>query len=633
MTWNRVWAVALAGCLVAAADAEWIPRGPYGGDAEIVRTVPRQPGLVIAGTRKGLLYQSTDGGASWANRHFPPQLAGVLHALEVDPRHGGVWYAGMEGDHAVFSGLYRTTDGGAAWTQLPALRGKAVWSIAVWSANPDIVAAGTSEGVFLSTDAGESWAAITPAGHPELRPVVSLAFHPADSGIIYAGTTHLPWRTRDGGAHWESIHSGMLDDSDIFSIVVDPRSPATVFASACSGVYRSGDGGSAWKRLPTPPGAFRAYLVTLDPRRPNTVFAATSAGLLRSINGGGAWTRVSRHAVKSVAFDPAAAGKVYFASVTGGMLVSRDGGSTLQEANAGFSSRNFSALAGSGGVLYTSTVYEPGSGGIFRSGDFGAHWQRMAGPGTSENILLLAAAPDDPGRLYAAGYRSLYRSADGARTWARQAPPPGGDAIIALLPLPGDALLAGTAAGLFRRAGGAWRAVELPGARSPVGRLQGSGAGPVAALTAEGAFRSEDGGASWTACGQPAAGAAWYGLALDAAGETALAATSLGLFRSGDRCGTWQPVEGLGQGTASAVLIDPRHAGEAFAAQFGRVFHSIDGGLSWRALDDQGRNGGYPSALLVLPEAPRQLFALFPRRGILATSINLNQANTTTGGN
>ena len=109
---------------------------------------------------------------------------------------------------------------------------------------------------FLSAGMpGESWTAISPANDPELRPVVSLAFHPANPGIIYAGTTHLPWRTLDGGAHWESIHSGMIDDSDVFSIAVDAQSPATVFASACSGVYRSGDAavpGGGWPRRPVP---------------------------------------------------------------------------------------------------------------------------------------------------------------------------------------------------------------------------------------------------------------------------------------------------------------------------------------------------------------------------------------------
>ncbi len=624
----------LAGCLAACAQADWTPTGPYGGEAEIVRSVPRQPELVIVATRNGLIYLSANGGASWTHRSFPAQLSGILHALEVDPRYPGAWYIGLEADSARLSGVYRTKDGGDTWTQLPGLQGKAVWSLAIWPGGPDIVAAGTSEGIFLSRDAGESWAAISSASDRELRPVVSLAFDPTNSGIIYAGTTHLPWRTRDGGTHWESVHSGMIDDSDVFSIAVDARSPAQVYASACSGAYRSGDGGGSWRRLPTPHGAFRIYLVTLDPRRAGVVFAATSAGLLRSTNGGEEWNRVSQHVVKSIAFDPVNPDKIYFASATVGLLVSHDGGTTFLESNTGFSNRNFSAVSGSGDVLYTSTVYEPGSGGIFRTSDRGLTWRRMASPGASENILLLASVPDDPHCLYAAGYRSLFRSNDGARTWMRQGPPPGGQ-ITVLLPLSRGSLLVGTSAGLFRRRGASWTAVGLPVGRRPVELLQSSGGGVVAAVTSGRAFRSDDAGSSWTPCGQPAAGAVWYGLALDSVPTgRALAATAQGLFRSTDGCASWTPVRGgLEPSTVSTVLFHPRRAGEALAAQFGRIFHTTDGGLSWSPLDDQGRNGSYPSALLVLPAAPQRLFALFPRRGILSTAVDSNQHLTSQGGN
>jgi photosystem II stability/assembly factor-like uncharacterized protein len=625
----------LAGTGCYEGRAEWLATGPFGGAAEIVRVAPKQPNLVLAATGNGLLYRSLDGGASWMHRAFPAQFAGTLHALEIDPRYPGTWYVGMESDNPGVAGVHKTEDGGTTWKLLPGLRGKAVWALAVWPAQPDVIAAGASDGVFLSRDAGASWARISPESNRELRPVVSLAFHPANRDILYAGTTHLPWRTRDGGAHWESIHSGMLDDSDVFSFAVEAQSPNSVFTSACSGVYRSENGGSSWRRMATPRGAFRAYLVALDPQRSGVVFAATSAGLLRSANGGTTWTRVSRHAVKSIAFDPADADKIYFASATGGLLVSRDGGNALLESNSGFSNRNFAAIAGSGGVLYLSSVYEPDSGGIFRSGHRGLGWRRMASPGTSENIVLLSAAPDDPDLLYAAGYRSLFRSTDGARTWERLGTPEGGQHVTALLSLSRESLLAGTAAGLFRRTHGSWAAIEFPGGRRPVELLQTSGGGMVAALTPGGAFQSEDGGSSWTACGQPAKDAVWYGLTLDSdrAGG-ALAATSQGLFRSTDRCASWSPARGgLSQGTVSAVVFHPRHAGEALAAQYGLIFRTTDGGRSWRPLGDEGRNGAYPSALLILPGAPQRLFALFARRGILSTSIDPDQGIGSIGEN
>jgi photosystem II stability/assembly factor-like uncharacterized protein len=634
---SRRWLILLAVLAGAGCDqgrGAWQATGPFGGAAEIVRVIPKQPNAVLAAGSEGILYQSLDGGASWIHRPFPAEFSGTLHALEVDPRYTGAWYAGTVSDNPAVAGLYKTQDGGTTWKLLPGLRGQSVWSLALWSAQPDVIAAGTSEGVFLSRDAGASWTRISPASNRELRPVVSLAFHPADRDVLYAGTTHLPWRTRDGGAHWRSIPSGMIDDSDIFSIAVKAVSPATVFASACSGVYRSNDGGTTWTRMPTPHGAFRTYLVAPDPRHSDVVFAGTSAGLLRSADGA-TWKRVSQHAVKSIAFDPADPRKIYCASASGGVLISLDGGNAFSESNKGFSNRNFVAIAGSGNVLYAVSVYEPGSGGVFRSDDHGLNWRRMTSPQAGENVVLLAAAPADPDCLYAAGYHGLFRSTDGARTWMKQGTPKGGEHITALLPFSRESLLMGAAGGLFRMTGSSWAAVPFEDGRHRVELLQSSGGGAVAAVTSAGAYRSENGGVSWVACGQPATATVWYGLALDPSHTgRALAATARGLFRSTDGCASWTAVRsGLHPGTVSAVMFHPRRAGEALASQFGRIFRTTDGGLSWSPLDDEGRDGSYPSAILVLPAAPQRLFALFPRRGILFTEIDSNQSVASRGGN
>src|SRR5256886_7611931 len=94
--------------------------------------------------------------------------------------------------------------------------------------------AGSLTGVYRSTDDGNSWERITPAKHDDLRNFYSLAFDPQDEKIIYAGTYHLPWKTVDGGKNWTSIKQGMIDDSDVMTVVVDPANPSNVHATACS---------------------------------------------------------------------------------------------------------------------------------------------------------------------------------------------------------------------------------------------------------------------------------------------------------------------------------------------------------------------------------------------------------------
>ena len=84
-----------------------------------------------------------------------------------------------------------------------------------------------------------------------------------------------------------------------------PRHPERVFASACSGVYRSQNRREKWAHLDTPKGAFRTHFVALDPGHPKTwCFAGTTGGLLRSTDAGQTWRTVSAESIKSIAFDP-----------------------------------------------------------------------------------------------------------------------------------------------------------------------------------------------------------------------------------------------------------------------------------------------------------------------------------------
>jgi photosystem II stability/assembly factor-like uncharacterized protein len=568
---------------------------------------------------------SKNGGASWNEIPFSGQMSGVLHALEVDPRVEGTWYAGMEGDRPWLSGVYKTSDGGNTWTLLEGIKGKAVWSLTFWSGDPDVLAAGTADGVYRSLDAGATWTKISPDDNEDLRPVVSLAFDPMDNKILYAGTTHLPWRTKDGGAHWESIHTGMIDDSDVFSIQVDTHDTQSVFASACSGLYSSMDSAAHWTKLATPRGAFRTWFVALDPKRSNSVFAGTTEGLLHSEDRGRTWRIVTSQPVRSVAFDPTVAGRIFLASPTAGVLLSTDGGKTLHESNFGFTNRNFTTLTAAHGVIYANSAFEGGSGGIYKTDNLGLRWSHGGAP-SGQQIRMIAAVPDEPASLFAVGYNRVLRTKDSGKTWSEM-PAPGGT-VTSLVALPHGTVVAGTDHGLFRSKGGAaWE--QVPDASEAIAMIQLSVDGRVAAAGGKAAYASLDGGESWRTCGPAAGSVLWYGIAFDSgSSHTALAATSAGLLRSTDDCATWAPISaGLTGSTVGVVLFHPTHAGEAFASQDGRILQSSDGGQRWAPIDDDGGRGTWPSAMVVLPEAPGRLFALFPRRGVASKMIEITQLN------
>ena len=193
-------------------------------------------------------------------------------------------------------------------------------------------------------------------------------------------------------------------------------------------------------------------------------------------------------------------------------------------------------------------------------------------------------------------------STDGARTWAKQDAPPGSGHITALLPLSRESLLIGTAAGLFRSTGGvleSHRTARRPPLRGTAaefrrrrrGRRDGRGRVPK---------REWRGFLGRVRAAAGECRLVWPGARSRTAGG-ALAATSQGCSvpptaaPPGVRCAAAsirQP---------SARCVPPERAGEALAAQFGTIFRTTDGGLSWRPLGDGGRNGAYPSALLILP--------------------------------
>jgi photosystem II stability/assembly factor-like uncharacterized protein len=271
-------------------------------------------------------------------------------------------------------------------------------------------------------------------------------------------------------------------------------------------------------------------------------------------------------------------------------------------------------------------VFEPGSGGVYRTENFGLRWQRAGAEPAGQEIRLMTVAPDLGSALYAAGYHGLLKSKDYGKTWTEKAGPPGSSRITALLALPHDTLLAATDRGLFRSTeGGAWESAGVAGG-SDISSLELSGDRIVAALGSHGAFAGADAGMTWKKCGDPSPSTIWYGLVFDMGKtHTALAATSAGLFRSTDGCQSWTRSDGLSADTVSLVLFHPTRAGEAFAAQDGRVFRSTDGGRNWLSLEGDGDAKVWPVAIMVLPELPDRLYALFPRLGVSFNAFDPNR--------
>ena len=640
-------ALSLALLLVAAIPGigGWKLAGPFGGSARTIAINPQNGRTLIVGSRDSLLFRSDDAGASWRLLPFPSGTPGVFNSVLIDPHEPQHYYAGLDAGDTRDSGVYESKDGGETWQAFAGIRGSRIESLAMSPIHSSTLAAGTSKGVFVSTDAGNTWRRISRANDPEMQDITALAFDPADTNILYAGTPHLPWKTTDGGATWHSISTGLIDDSDIFSIKVDPKQPRLIFASACSGIYRSDSAGEAWIKIHGIPGTHRrTHIIAEDPRDSNTIFAGTTLGLFKSPDGGKTWRHLNSEQVNWMVFDPANPNTLYLATEFAGILKSTDSGETLRPVNEGFANHRLSEITSDGKRLYAASTYEGLYGGVFVSTDGGLQWTLRANEDAlhGRNLDSLTASPAAGNVVFASSEDSILKSVDGGATWdsipephvfaaraGARARAVGHVHAVRMVQIGKGApvLFAGTDAGLFRtsNSGISWEQVKAAGITGvPVLGIYAppSGDSRLAVQTGSGLFFSVDAGHSWQS-GPVPYGYYIYDVALPVDREVAiLAATSRGILQSTDEGTHWKLVtDGVPASTIDSVRFNPSQAREAFLVEYGKVYRTVDGGDSWQAFPDEGLQGAAIRMLWFAPDLPRRIFALSAARGALVFDL------------
>ena len=340
MRMNWLGAAALALTAAAAAPAQtWRQVGPPGGTVASLGADPHDISRLYLGTSDGHVFTSSDEGAHWQllSRIGPGQDDVVTHII-VDSRDSKRLFASTWTLHTGGGGVYRSNDSGRTW-QLVGLSHETVRAFAQSPTHPRTWLAGSLTGVYRSTDEGANWERITPAKHADLKNFDSVAFDSHNDNIIYAGTYHLPWKTSDGGKNWSPISKGMIDDSDVMSIIVDPSNPANVHATAGSGIYHSTNGAGQWTKYGGIPFIFRrTQSIRQDPKHPETLYAGTTSGLWKTTSESGQWKRVTPvdWVINDMIIDPKTAQRVIIGTEREGVQISEDGGANFVSANVGF---------------------------------------------------------------------------------------------------------------------------------------------------------------------------------------------------------------------------------------------------------------------------------------------------------
>ncbi len=259
--------------------------GPFrGGRTKAAAGIPGQPNVFYVGAVNGGVWKTTDYGRTW-DPIFDDQPTGSIGAIAIAPSDPAVIYVGSG------EGLQR----------------------------PDL---STGDGIYKSADAGRTW---THLGLREGQQIPQIAVDPRDPSRLFVAVLGHPYgpnperglfRSRDGGATFERVLY-VDDDTGASDVVIDPSNPDVVYAvlwesrqgpwengeftGPGSGLYKSVDGGTTWRRLAAGLPTFDAdglgrIGITVAPSRPERLFATVEArtrgGLYRSDDGGEHWALV-----------------------------------------------------------------------------------------------------------------------------------------------------------------------------------------------------------------------------------------------------------------------------------------------------------------------------------------------------
>lgn len=267
-----------------------------------VRSLARslsEPTTLVAGSLRGV-FQSKDNGVHWTQ--ISPAGSTELHEIEsiaIDPMDPKIIYAGT------WHLPWRTTDDGEHWVNIKEgiIDDSDVFSIIVDPKNPAIVYASACSGIYKSVsganpnpkDDGKRFDKVK--GIPNTaRRTRKLLQDPNHPQTVYAGTTEGLYRTTNGGEAWSLLTGGEVIVNDVF---VDPsNSNRVLLATDRGGVLRSEDGGATFAGSNEGFSSRQVSAYASDASHPSTVYVGvvndkTTGGVFQSSNGGISWQQQS----------------------------------------------------------------------------------------------------------------------------------------------------------------------------------------------------------------------------------------------------------------------------------------------------------------------------------------------------
>ncbi|HEU0016346.1 MAG TPA: hypothetical protein VFQ45_21885 [Longimicrobium sp.] len=243
----------------------------------------REPDVLYCGVEPASLFRSADGGDTWEpvegllnHEHRPRWVPGggglCLHTIVLDPVNPE-----RMGVAISTAGFYRTDDGGRTWQArnhgvraefLPDKHpefGQCVHKVVNHPSRPERLFLQNHWGLYRSDDWGDTWTDIAngvPSDfgfamevHPHEPDTVYIVPLESDEFRVVPEAKLRVYRTRDAGASWEPLSSG-LPQEDAYETVLrdsmctDGHERAGIYFGTRTGkLYGSSDAGDTWRQI------------------------------------------------------------------------------------------------------------------------------------------------------------------------------------------------------------------------------------------------------------------------------------------------------------------------------------------------------------------------------------------------
>jgi photosystem II stability/assembly factor-like uncharacterized protein len=333
--------------------SNWVPlfdAEPIGSIGAIA-VAPSNPNVIYVGTGAAIIrpdlatgngvYKSTDAGKTWT--HLGLDDTQMIAWIEVDPTNPDRFFVAALGHPYgpnAQRGIFRSTDGGKTFQKV-LYRDEYTSGndVRIDPRNPNVVYAalwqqqqsfsesgefgGAANGIYKSTDGGDTWKPIVNGLPPVIE--ANLAIAPSDPDRIYAmiagqdtsggrggrgpsttGTVQL-YRSNDGGEHWhlaiddpsipaaqrpateDARPNGRIGGGDLPPITVDPQNPDVIYSTSVV-LWRTEDAGVTWSAVRGAPGGDDYQRLWIDPNHSNVLLVVADQGAVVSTNRGESWS-------------------------------------------------------------------------------------------------------------------------------------------------------------------------------------------------------------------------------------------------------------------------------------------------------------------------------------------------------